>query len=177
MTTTITGSGGVSKVQDGSIGTADFAANAITAAKLPAGSVIQVVNNTGSTEVSSTVSASWITASGTVTITPISTSNKIHLSHVAGGLVKGNGGNISLRFKKEISGGATSYINQIDRYGYIDNGSSWIPFNYVLLYSDTASTTSAITYTIQYLQGATSGQDIRYCDTSSFNFTAMEVAG
>jgi len=177
MTTTITGSGGVSQVQDGSIGTADFAANAITAAKLPAGSVIQVVNNTGSTEVSSTVAATWITASGTVTITPISASSKIQLSHVAGGLVQGNGGNISLRFKKEISGGATSYINQIDRYGYINNGNTWIPFNYVLLYSDTASTTSAITYTIQYLQGATSGQDIRYCDTASFNFTAMEIAG
>ena len=167
MTTTITGATGVNQITD----------DAVTVAKLPTGSVIQVVNNTGSSEVSSTVSASWITASGTVTITPISTSNKIHLSHVAGGLVKGNGGNISLRFKKEISGGATSYINQIDRYGYIDNGSSWIPFNYLLLYSDTASTTSAITYTIQYLQGATSGQDIRYCDTSSFNFTAMEIAG
>ena len=177
MTTTITGSGGVSKVQDGSIGTADFAANAITAATLPTGSVIQVVNNTGSTEVSTTVSATWITASGTVTITPISASSKIQLSHVAGGLVQGNGGNISLRFKKEISGGATSYINQIDRYGYIHNGDTWIPFNYVLLYSDTAGTTSAITYTIQFLQGATSNQDIRYCDTASFNFTAMEIAG
>ena len=144
---------------------------------LPTGSVLQVVNNEGSTEVSSTVAATWITASGTVTITPTSTSSKIHLSHVAGGLVKGDGGNISLRFKKEISGGATSYINQIDRYGYIDNGNSWVPFNFILLYLDSAGTTSSITYTIQYLQGSTVGQDIRYCDTSKFNFTAMEIQG
>ena len=80
MTTTITGSGGVSQVQDGSIGTADFAANAITAAKLPAGSVLQVIEAThkldgsdGNTAVST---GSYVTVySGT--ITPSSTSSKI----------------------------------------------------------------------------------------------------
>ena len=80
MTTTITGSGGVSQVQDGSIGTADFAANAITAAKLPSGSVLQVIQAThkldgsdGNTAVST---GSYVTVySGT--ITPSSTSSKI----------------------------------------------------------------------------------------------------
>ena len=80
MTTTITGSGGVSQVQDGSIGTADFAANAITVAKLPTGSVLQVIEAThkldgsdGNTAVST---GSYVTVySGT--ITPSSTSSKI----------------------------------------------------------------------------------------------------
>jgi len=76
MTTTITGSGGVSQVQDGSIGTADFAANAITAAKLPAGSVIQVVgfNSVASTATSST---SYIATHLSQSITPLYANSKI----------------------------------------------------------------------------------------------------
>ena len=170
MTTTITGSGGVSQVQDGSIGTADFAANAITAAKLPTGSVIQFVRATGSTTTTSN-SSTYASTNASVTITPLSSSSHIYLSHTAGGLAK-DSGDLGLQIIRAVSGGATTTIYSSNRYGY-GSTTEWVPMNWAIVDVDEAhNTTSAITYTIQIMRSG--GGEARHCDNASWNFVAME---
>ena len=70
MTTTITGATGVNQITD----------DAITAAKLPAGSVLQVVTSLFKTNTAST-STSYISTGHSVTITPKESTSTILLSY------------------------------------------------------------------------------------------------
>ena len=124
MTTTITGSGGVSQVQDGSIGTADFAANAITAAKLPSGSVLQVTNNSRTHHDSLSTTSQTMVDSGLVTgvITPVSSGSKIAVN-IAGFITHTNGtnGNYGVVFQmfKSVNGGTYVEVTAGDLDGGI----------------------------------------------------------
>ena len=161
MTTTITGATGVNQITD----------DAITAAKLPTGSVIQFVRATGSTE-TTTTSSTYASTNASVTITPISASSHIYLSHTAGGLANDTA-NISLQIIRAISGGATTTIYQSNRYSYV-TGTNWKPMNWGVIDVDEAhNTTSAITYTIQI---KVASGEARHCDEASWNFVAMEFA-
>ena len=162
MTTTITGATGVNQITD----------DAITAAKLPNGSVIQFVRATGSTE-TATTSSTYASTNASVTITPISASSHIYLSHTAGGLGQ-NTASMGLQIIRAISGGSTTTIYQSDRYGYSD-GANWNPINWAVIDVDEAhNTTSAITFTIQI---RTQSGEARHCDYASWNFVAMEIQG
>ena len=164
MTTTITGATGVNQITD----------DAVTPAKLPNGSVIQFVRATGSTETSSTAT-SYVSTNASVTITPLSSSSHIYLSHTAGGLLHNSAGQIGLQIIRAVSGGATTTIYQSNRYGYCSSDNIWIPTNWAVVDVDEAhNTTSAITYTIQINQNGSG--EIRHCDTASWNFVAMEFA-
>jgi hypothetical protein len=139
---------------------------------LPVGTVTQFVRATGSTE-TSTTSTSYVNTNASVTITPLSASSHIYLSHTAGGLATNTGGQIGLNITRAISGGATTDIYQSNRYGYLSTG-QWVPMNWAVVDVDEAhNTTSAITYTIQINQSG--GGEVRHCDTASWNFVVMEM--
>ena len=180
MPTEISGSTGVNKIQDGTVVNADINSSAAIAGSklvMPTGSVIQVVKYTGAVETASTANNTWVSTAANVIITPSSTSSKIYLSHTAGGLLQSPsvGQSFGLRIKRAISGGATSYPYSSDRYHYMAAGEDWTGTNWAVIELDSPSTTSAITYTIEFKKSASSGE-LRHCDTATWNFVAMEIA-
>ena len=174
MTTTITGSGGVSQVQDGSIGTADFAANAITAAKLPSGSVLQVVSTTnGRTQTGSyfltTTADTWPSSTFALSITPISTTSKIYVQITVGAYMTVGPAALSIFRGSTNLGGATFGFCQM-------HGTTGTWRTEHLQYLDSPNTTSQVQYRLHgridsgtlYLSG----------DGDMKNtFTLMEIAG
>ena len=117
--------------------------SAVTSAGLPAGTVLQVVQATGTTSTVVTNGNTYNAVAAPVTITPTSTSNKIMISHSAGGMVQGDTGGIYFRLKR----GSTVIWSAI-RYGY-SNVSDWSPCPWSIEYVDTPATTSAVTYTLE----------------------------
>jgi len=173
MTTTITGSGGVSQVQDGSIGTADFAANAITAAKLPAGSVLQVVNMINSTNNVSS-SLSWAESTITLNITPQFSSSKILVQVHIVGANKSNNTYLGLRLLRVNPNAVlTQFENQFmynTGTGHESGGGTGI----TLL--DSPNSTNALTYKVQFRSGEnTSNAQFNIGGVSSM--TLQEIAG
>ena len=146
----------------------------MTSASMPAGSVVQVVNATGNTEVSSTVINTWVGTSGSIFITPIYANSKIAISHTAGGMVIGSGGDIGMRFKQVISGGSNVYLSTSNRFGYTST-TTWTPMSWAAIYVDSPNTTSAIEYSFEMRQTSASGAQMRYCDTSHWNFILTEI--
>jgi len=144
MPTTITGTDGVSKVQAGSIQSDDLAAGAITigSGDLPAGSVIQVVQSVSNTSTiiggSGTISSD---ATPSVSITPLSSSNKIIIYHTAGGMVEKAVQSVGLALKRD-----GSFIWSASRYGFTENA-DWTPVPFHIAYIDSPNTTSEVTYT------------------------------
>ena len=138
---------------------------------LPVGTVTQFARATGSTVTTST-SSTFANTNASVTITPLSASSHIYLSHTAGGLAN-DAGDAGLRITRAISGGATTTIYTSVRYGYVST-SSWVPMNWGVIDVDEAhNTTSAITYTIQISCGGSG--EVRHCDNASWNFVVMEM--
>ena len=148
----------------------------MTDASMPTGSVLQVVHATGNTEVASTAISTWVGTSGSIFITPTSASSKILINHTAGGMIMGNGGNIGIRIKQVISGGSNVYLSTSYRHGYIST-TTWVPHNWPMLYLDSPNTTNAIEYSIEMYQTSASQANMRYCDTSYWNFIAQEIKG
>jgi len=173
MTTTITGAGGVSQVQDGSIGTADFAANAITASKLPAGSVLQVVNATTTTDNAQTsTSSSYVQFTAlTAAITPTSTSSKILVMvKLDVNIVLSGGPNTHMRAKIYRGTSAVSRPFEFREYDYGLSG-QYLLGTIAADLLDSPSTTSAITYSIYFQHNAGTTTQMRAGD-----LTLMEIA-
>mgnify|MGYP003689008685 CR=1 FL=1 len=164
MTTTITGATGVNQITD----------DAITAAKLPAGSVLQVVYASTSTTVqssSTTLADTGLTAS----ITPSSTSSKVLVVLSQNGMRKavGHQGNRILLqlYKNNVShtkiGGGLGY-NGANNY----NGE-----NASLSLLDSPSSTSAQTYKTMFSnEEPQSNVQIQHSGATS-TITLMEIAG
>ena len=162
MTTTITGATGVNQITD----------DAITAAKLPAGSVLQVVNASTSTEVS-TSSGSYIDTGLTATITPTSTTSKILVlvSQVGIGKEAGNGG----VYIKLVRG--SSYLAALgNNIVYTGSTNALRTGGSSANYLDSPSTTSAITYKTQYLAFNSVVAYVNQTGATS-TITLMEIAG
>ena len=140
-------------------------------ATLPAGSVVQVVNATGNTEtvVGGGTYATWVSTNASITITPTSSSSKIFITHMAGGLGEFTQ-DIGLRL---LRGGTATYESV--RYGYQPSSQGWVGIQYPLAYVDSPSTTSATTYTIQ-IRHNNSGAELRHCDNATWSMVAMEIA-
>ena len=147
---------------------------------LPAGSVLQVVTATGSTQLSTT-SATYQDLSGmTLNITPSSTSSKILLTHqfsyiFASSAAAGFGAYIL----RTVGGSDTIIQGQTSAQLYVNYKGSGDQFQSVWneqLY-DTPSTTSEITYKTQV--ATYSGSTVRFNFDSIYNgrITAMEIAG
>ena len=165
MTTTITGATGVNQITD----------DAITDAKLPAGSVLQVVQATGNLETQPNTTA-WVDIAGaSIDITPISTSSKILITFNAGAMVTGNPDSIGLRLYRD-----TTIVRSLTRYGYITGGWQAIPLH--LSYLDSPSTTSSVTYKIATTSDADTDYRINSDNTSNGGtngivIIAMEIQG
>jgi len=173
MTTTITGSGGVSQVQDGSIGTADFAANAITAAKLPAGSVLQVVNSDTTTQVAAT-SNSYVDTGLTAAITPSSTSSKILVVvHQNGFRKEGADTYINMRLYRA----ATSIQQLAVTIGYTASTATLELGTISASYLDSPNTTSATTYKTKWGNNTGNGTIYLQANNVVSTITLMEIAG
>ena len=165
----------LTKVQDGGLN--------LTDAGLPAGSVLQVVQ----TSVNSLVSASaagettFNDISGmSVSITPGSTSNKILVSFtisIGNSTAQQNNAIKLLRDSTEIVGtGATKNVSSFHRlYSTPEIGAL------TLQYLDSPSSTSALTYKLQWATGSGTiylnrrGIDSTYATVSTI--TVMEIAG
>ena len=159
MTTTITGATGVNQITD----------DAITAAKLPAGSVLQVVIMDTSTSISIN-STSYVDTPITLTITPSSTSSKIlciWTIQVAFGAGERGIGTKLLRDSATAYQSSSTY----DVYAGADNDRQR-PYWTVL---DSPSTTSAVVYKVQV---ATYNTNVTVNDANnSSQITLMEIAG
>jgi hypothetical protein len=152
----------------------------IAAAALPAGSVIQVVNGTYATQVSSSTST-YITTGLTASITPRSTSSKILVFANVVGIQKTTG-NINSSVGLRLYRGASSIIGFEDLAGYtgtnVDNSTGSCSTTYL----DSPATTSSTTYTV-YFASVNSSASVRVQNYSSTQanatstITLMEIQG
>jgi len=174
------------------IATADIDDGAVTAGKigsLPAGSVLQVVQDTKTDyQSASSNGGSWTDISGlTVSITPSSTSSKIF---VFATVQMHSNGNMFLRLVRgsTVIGvgdqvGSREQAGAGDGYHTDDNHNQ----NYNLQHLDSPSTTSATTYKVQFLleaanktgviNGAVTNQDTPSRPYYQSTLTLMEIAG
>ena len=137
------------------------------------GNILQVVENTASTTVS-TSSTSYVSTGLSASITPTSTSSKILIVGTAT-LRMPTGGN---NYQHTIYRGATNLAPTATR-GFIqvrDAGGSASDGTFPILYLDSPSTTSATTYT--WYHKSEGGVACYFANDNSYaNITLMEIAG
>ena len=164
MPTLISSSTGVNKIQTGAIETVD----------LPAGSVLQALNNTGTNTANGgfllqTTSSNYVgVASMNVEITPRSASSKfiilVNTSHYRGGSASFT----IFRGSTNLGGNSYGMVRLTGGQGY------WMPVS--LTHLDSPNTTSAVTY--QLYARSESGTLYVGGDSDQLNnITVMEIAG
>ena len=159
MTTTITGATGVNQITD----------DAITAAKLPAGSVLQVVTmSTTASYIGTTVS--FTNTNSTLAITPTSTSSKI-VGLITGFALKGNENSYETQLQIVKDGTALTPASHFS-IGVSGNTELFLPVT--LHFNDSPATTSEITYTLQ-MRSTNASTGHRWYRKQ--DVTLMEIAG
>jgi len=164
MTTTITGSTGVNQITD----------DAITAAKLPVGSVLQIVYASTNTAVT-TSGTTFVDTGLTATITPSSTSSKILVVIHHNGVRKavGNTGN---RIMLSLFKGGTEHTMIGAGIGY-NNSNDYNGDNTSISVLDSPSSTSALAYKTMFKnETAASNVQLQHSSATS-SITLMEIAG
>jgi hypothetical protein len=160
----------------------------LPAARLPAGTVLQVVSNT-KTDTFSTTSTSYVDITGlSVSITPISSNSKIYISYLVNGGINSELAGIFIRLVRnstpiavaDTAGSRPKGTNQTA-------GSIYIVNTMAGSFLDSPATTSATTYKIQMFNngGVDSyiNRSVADRDTSAFDIrtvssiTIMEIAG
>jgi len=153
-----------------------------TTTGFPAGSVIQVVQNTYATE-TATNSSTYTDTGITATITPTSASSKILVSICVPDCGTANGSNTGAygryRIAKVISATTTEVTALSQQQGWTaTTGPSFSTVSGFFL--DSPSTTSAVEYKLQFQSGASGTQVILANDQSSSQptgtITLMEIA-
>jgi hypothetical protein len=148
---------------------ASLASGVPSAAKLPAGSVLQVVSSVYGTYPTTTTSTSFVTTGHTLSITPTSATSKILLiAHFQ-----------TFNSAANQGGNYTFYRNgsNINANGFAEqnvSNNTWVTL--AMNYLDSPATSSAITYAVYYkLQGSGT---LYYCgNTNEYCvLTAMEIA-
>ena len=165
MTTTITGTTGVNQITD----------DAITAAKLPAGSVLQVKQYTGGGATSTSSTFADIGGVGG-SITPSSTSSKIlAIAHIGG---CGTTGHASAHLALQIVRGSTSIHFFAGEAGYNATAAANSIGACSGMKLDSPSTTNATTYKVQIKnQGGSAGSVKCGGSAAISSITLMEIAG
>jgi hypothetical protein len=154
---------------------ASLASGVPSAAKLPAGSVLQVVNySTVGTGVSTT-STSFVTTGYSVTITPTSSSSKILVLVNSNLYTPQNDGSLFTIYRGGTNVAGTGLYALTGSYG--SNSNLVLPVS--MQYLDSPATTSATTYTVYYRTssgtlyfGFASGGSV----AMGINITALEIA-
>ena len=124
----------------------------IAVARLPAGSVLQVVNAT-STSTFSTTSTSFVTTGFSASITPTSSSSKILVLLSANGFIASS----SVAIWITLYRGATELSGQANGLNGISNGAGGIIGVLNFSHLDSPATTSSTTYTIYFRTEAGTG--------------------
>jgi len=162
MPTVITGTDGINQVQTGAVESGD----------LPAGSVIQVVQGTTTTQINTT-STSYINTSLSASITPISTSSKV-LVLVNHSDIRRNDAGMGLRLLRNGS--------EIVEFGTnLGFSADPAPDRHVgtpsTAFLDSPSSTSSVTYSTQFRVSLGTGSVIVQADDDPSFITLMEIAG
>ena len=161
-----------------SVTAAKLEVSAITGADLPAGSVLQVVNVTFSTRVTSTTSTLADTGL-TATITPNSTSSTILCLVTLNGTYA-TASNTNIR--TTLLRGATTISNVDDLAGYTNSTAPSSPGTIGINYVDSPASTAATTYKVQFASSANQS-DVSINNyyagggNSVSTITLMEIAG
>ena len=159
----------LTKVTGAGIGTVT---NQFADANMSAGSVIQVVTATDSTQ-RTTTSTSFVTASNTlaVSITPSSTSNKIFVTANFSYLTA----NGTHSFRPTIYRDSTNLGDSTNGFGNLFDGTNYEYSHATLQILDSPSTTSATTYQV-YIKTVSGTAGIN-TNNSFASITAFEIAG
>lgn len=145
----------------------------IAAARLPAGSVLQVVNNTSTSASSSTTT--YADTGLTATITPISTSSKILVTVSHNGVSK-NTGSASNSVNIQLLRGAT-VLSIFGKLVGFDNQNQYnVGFYCGIDYLDSPATTSAVTYKTQFANNVASANVEIGANGAISSITLMEIA-
>jgi len=142
-------------------------------ANLPAGSVLQVVNATYSSQASS-ATATWADTGLTATITPKFATSKVLIIASQNGLNKWtNNTNIGVR----LLNGSTVLKVLENTAGYTNNTTANQVASAVISYLDSPATTSATTYKTQFNNGTPAGNVYIQDTSATSSITLMEIAG
>jgi hypothetical protein len=175
MPTIINGTTGVNLITDGSVTTADFASGAINNTVLPAGSVLQMVNATYSTQVSNSTST-YADTGLTASITPSSASNKI-LVLVNQASIGKDTGNISSGCIVKLLRNSTDLCVFAGPAGYTQTNIYNLGWNASASYLDSPSTTSSVTYKTQFANGVNAASVRVQTDNNTSTIVLMEIKG
>lgn len=138
MTTTISGTNGIDKV----------AAGAVAREDLPAGSVLQVVQYSSSTQVTNTSNTTWVDVGLSGAITPLSATSKIMVAYNLQACNRTPGLGEMFRIKR--AGSVVFTQQQFSQVGDVGmnetNGFGGMSY---LAYLDSPSTTSSVTYSAE----------------------------
>ena len=157
---------------------AKLADDAVTSAKLPAGSVLQVKTGVYSTQTNVTTAGAYQDTGLSLSITPTSTSSKILIVYAMHFRIHSANSDVGMAFRvvrgsTEIDTPVTSYDNYIyDGGGQTESRTSDTKF-----YLDSPATTSAVTYKIQMVSYTGSGASTRaQSDGNKSRIMLMEIA-
>jgi hypothetical protein len=153
---------------------ASLASGVPSAAKLPAGSVLQVVNVTYSTQ-TSTTSTSYIDTGLSASITPTSSSSKILVLIDLAGVGKEGGGS-GQRVKTRLVRNSTQIYVIDELIAYTATDSTSTIGSSSTNYLDSPATTSATTYKAQFNNHSGSGLVYVQWNGSTSTITLMEIA-
>jgi hypothetical protein len=144
-----------------------LASGAITRAVLPTGSILQVVQSTTNSTISSS-SSSDVASGFTATITPTSATSKIYILLTGGNQWNDtNGSGTILSFYRSIGGGAYSSVFAGASILANTSGTNSLKIGWSASYLDSPATTSAIIYQPYYRTNSTG--------TSRFNEGSIYV--
>ena len=150
----------------------------LTSVQMPTGSVLQVVNATYGTQVSTT-SATFTATGLTATITPKFSTSKILVTVIHSGVATRAGGG-GLAVQTQLFRNSTVILS-LDSIGIYSNGSTQSTgTDGCATYLDSPATTSAVTYSTKF--AARNGVATAYVqysggDPSNSTITLMEIAG
>ena len=148
----------------------------MTGVSMPTGSVLQVVQDVHSTQLSVT-STSWVETDLAVTITPSSSSSKILLNYMVSTYIGGSDKHIASTIYRVIGSGGTTDLAAGNDWGmgsvYADGANVMSNSNGQWL--DSPNTTSAITYTYRVKVSGSTGY--AFMNSKKCTLTAMEVQG
>lgn len=146
----------------------------VQSAAMPTGSVLQVVNATYSTNVT-TSSSSPVTTNLTATITPKFSTSKILIQAVIEGSYNNanNAAGTSFYLYKNGSNLTSSFITFTNYLGAANALIMSVPINYL----DSPATTSATTYAIYFCRGSGSGSVTVQQNNDVSTITLIEIAG
>jgi len=155
-----------------SLNATNISSGTLAKARLPAGSVLQVVNATFSTQIN-TSSATYSDVGLTASITPTSATSKIMCFVDMAGTAK-DSGNGWVSFK--LLRGATSIITFELQAGYTASSAANAIGSCSTNYLDSPATTSATTYKVQYCNVTATGNAYAQLGNGSSTITLMEIA-